>query len=156
MSTDEIGQEGNGRRVGDTEPIAQKDPERDAQLGTGLRQTQEDVTSITTGVALGAAADLALDHLTAQVTLRAVGVQRDLRPVEHSKQLGLVRLQPSQGPVQEVEAGRAAEEPVTPRLQAGRGAGARVEAIGFEIAVQPPDQQAYPIDFGPLPGGGTD
>ena len=63
-------------------------------------------------VAAGAAADLALGDLAADVVLRAVGVQRDLRAVEHHQQLGLVGVQPGEQAVEGGEAGAAPEDAV--------------------------------------------
>ena len=48
------------------------------------------------------------------VVLRAVGVQRDLRPLQHHQQFGLVGMQPSQQTVQRHEAGAAQKDAVEP------------------------------------------
>src|SRR5947209_4063684 len=62
-------------------PVSEIIPERDAKLGAGMHQAKKRVAAITAGIAAGPAADLALDD---------VGVQRNLRPVEHHQQLGFI------------------------------------------------------------------
>ena len=71
-------------------PAAKIIPESDAQLGASLGQTKEGVAAVATDVAAGATADFAFGHLTADVVLRAVRVQGNVRMVEHGQQLGLI------------------------------------------------------------------
>jgi hypothetical protein len=44
-------------------------------------------------------------------------VQRNVRPLQHHQQFGLVRPQPCQQPVQRDEAGAATEDTIEPRTQ---------------------------------------
>ena len=60
--------------AGDADAVAEIIPERDAKLGTGVHQTEKCVAAITTGVAVGSAADLSLDYVAANVALGAIGV----------------------------------------------------------------------------------
>ena len=45
----------------------------------GLGEAEEGVTAVAAGVASGACTDLALGDLAANVVLRSVGVERDMR-----------------------------------------------------------------------------
>src|SRR5580704_8247037 len=85
----------------DGEPAAEIIPESHAQLGAGLGQT----AAVATDVAAGATADFAFGHLTADVVLRAVRVQRNVRMVEHGQQLGVIGVQPLQQAIKSDEAG---------------------------------------------------
>jgi hypothetical protein len=49
-------------------------PDRDFELGAGLGQTEEGVSTITTDIAARAAADLSSGDVAADVVLRSVGV----------------------------------------------------------------------------------
>src|SRR5215471_17716223 len=89
-AADEVGKIRHGWLVRRSEPIAEIIPERYAEFGTGMHQAEESIAAISSCVAVRATADLALDDVTANVALGAIGVQRDLRPVEHGQQLGLV------------------------------------------------------------------
>ena len=80
--TDEARQAGDGGFIGDLEPCSEIIPEGDTQLAASLDQSEESIATIAPGVASGAAADLALGHLAADVVFRAVGVQRNFGPVE--------------------------------------------------------------------------
>ena len=93
-SSDEVGQVGDSGLVWDGEPGAQVVPERHSKLLAGFHQTQERVPAVASGVAAGSAAHPAPGHLDADVVLRAVGVQRDLRAVEHPQEFRLVGVQP--------------------------------------------------------------
>jgi hypothetical protein len=93
------------------EPAAKIISESDAHLGASLGQPEEGVAAVATDVAAGATADLASGHLTADVILRPVRVQRNVRMVEHGQQLGLVGVQQA---IKSDEAGVAAEDIVEP------------------------------------------
>src|SRR5271157_3968007 len=86
--------------VGHPEPGAEILPEGDAELAACLAEAEECVSAIAAGVAAGAAADGTLGHLAADVVFRAVGVQRNVRMVEHHEQLGLVGVQPLEQAIQ--------------------------------------------------------
>ena len=96
----------------DSEPAAEIIPDRDAELVAGLDETEECIATIPADVAPCAGADLAPRHLTADVVLRAVGVERDFGPFEHHQQLSLVGMQPCQQAIQRGEAGAAAEDAI--------------------------------------------
>ena len=66
--------------LGNTDAVAEIIPERDAELVAGVHQIEKCVAAITAAVAVGAAADLALDDVAANVALGAIGVQGNLRP----------------------------------------------------------------------------
>ena len=90
----------------DGEPAAEIIPESDAHLGASLGQPEEGVAAVATDVAAGATADFAFGHLTADVVLRAVRVQRNVRMVEHGQQLGVIGVQPLQQAIKSDEAER--------------------------------------------------
>ena len=77
--SDQVGQVWNDALAWDAEPVAEVVPEAEAELGAGLGQAEEGVAAVAAQIAVGAAADLAPGDLGADVVLRAVGVQRDLR-----------------------------------------------------------------------------
>ena len=108
---DEVCQARDAWLTWDEEPAAKIIPESDAQLGASLGQTKEGVAAVATDVAAGATTDLASGHLTADVILRPVRVQRNVRMVEHGQQLGLVGVQQA---IKSDEAGVAAEDIVEP------------------------------------------
>jgi hypothetical protein len=64
------------------------------------------IAAVATDVAAGATADFAFGHLTADVVLRAVRVQRNVRMVEHGQQLGVIGVQPLQQAIKSDEAER--------------------------------------------------
>ena len=107
----------HGRGTDDAEPGAEIVPERDAELPAGLAEAQEGVAAVASDVGLGSAADLALGHLAADVVLRAVGVQRNFRVIEHHQQFGLVGMQPLQQAIEGGETGGAQEDAVEARPQ---------------------------------------
>jgi len=80
---DYFGKERNCGAAGNEEPCAEIIPEGDAEFCAGLGEPEEGVAAVAAGVAAGSAADLAPDDLAADVVLRTVGVQPNLRPVEH-------------------------------------------------------------------------
>ena len=61
------------RVPGDFKPAAQIIPDRDAELVTGLEETEESVAAVPSDVASRASADLSPRHVTANVVFRAVG-----------------------------------------------------------------------------------
>ena len=120
------------RLAGDGKPRAEIVPEGDAELAAGLGQSEEGVAAVSTGIAACAAADLALGHLTADVVLRTVGVERDFGSLEHHQQLGLVGVEASEQPVEGDEAGAAREDAVEASPQGGLALLGRMIAIGFD------------------------
>src|SRR5271165_363242 len=138
-AADDIGEERYGGDVGNAEPGAEVVPEGDAEFLAGLAEAEEGVAAGATEVAVGAAADLALDHLAAQRGFRVVGVQRYLGMVEHLQQLGLVGIQPLERAIECGKAGGALEA----RLQLAAPAPGRRQPVGFQRGVKPPDQPAH-------------
>src|SRR5271165_4717434 len=114
-AADEVGEAGHRRGAGGTEPGAEIVPEREAELLARLAEAEEGVAAVAAGVGLGAAADLAFGHLAADVVLRTIGVQRDLRVVEHHQELGLVGVQPLEQAVEGGKAGGSQEDAVEAR-----------------------------------------
>ena len=94
------------------EPAAQIVPDRDAEFVAGPDETEEGVATIPADAASRPGADLAPCDLTANAVLRAVGMERYLRPVQHHQQLGLIGMQPLQQAIQRDEAGAAQEDAV--------------------------------------------
>src|SRR5438132_271299 len=77
-------------------------------------------------IAARAAADLAFCDLAADVVFGAVGVERNLRAVEHHEQFGFIGVEPGEQPVERGEAGASLEDPVEAGAQSGLAAGRRV------------------------------
>src|SRR3954453_1380928 len=90
---DEFGEERYGLAALDREPAAKIIPEANVQLGACLGQPEESIAAVASKGASRATADLAFGALAADVVLRAVGVQRDLRAVERHQQFCLVGVQ---------------------------------------------------------------
>src|SRR5271165_294582 len=126
------------------EPAAQIVPDRDAELVAGLGEAEESIPAVAAGIAACPGADLPPRDITADVVLRAVGVKRDLRPVQHHQQLSLVGMQPRQQAVQHNEAGAAEEDAVEPCTQCGTPARTGPEPVSLETGVETPDLAANP------------
>jgi hypothetical protein len=139
---DESGQGWDIGVVWHSETRAEIVPECDSELCAGLGEAEEGIAAIATGVASGASADLSLDDLAADVVLRSVGVERDFGPIEHHEQFAFVGMKPCEQAVEGDEAGFAAEDTVKPCPQGGLALAGRMLAIGFEIAIEPPDELA--------------
>ena|SRR5579863_9978226 len=73
----------NDLGVRNEEPSAEMIPECNAELGAGVHQGEEGVGAVTSIVTAGVVADLPLYDVAADVSLRAIGVQWYLRPIEH-------------------------------------------------------------------------
>ena len=84
-AADKIREREYGRLARNAEAAAEILPERDPQLGTSLGQSEEGVATVASNVAAGAAADLSLGHVTADIPFGAIGVQGDFRSVEHCR-----------------------------------------------------------------------
>src|SRR4028119_735485 len=91
--SDEVGQRRDGFGAGDAQSVPEVAVERDAELAAGPHQAEQDVAGGAPVLAHGAAADLPLGDAGPDVVLGAVGVQRDLRALEHAQQLGLAPAQ---------------------------------------------------------------
>jgi hypothetical protein len=149
-ATDEVCQARDTWLTWDEEPAAEIIPESDAQLGASLRQTKEGVAAVATDVAAGATADFAFGYLTADVVLRAVRVQGNVRMVEHGQQLGLIGVQPLQQAIKSDEAGVTAEHVVEPFVELGTPPRCRCDAVVFQIGVELPDQRTHKLLGGTL------
>src|ERR1700729_1283428 len=112
----------NYRASDDFESAAQVIPERDAEIVTRFGETEKSIATIPSDVAPCSRADLAPCHLTANVVLRSVGVERDFGSLQHHQQLGLIGMQPRQQAVQRGEAGGTQEDAIEARAQRGRPA----------------------------------
>src|SRR5215213_4800912 len=80
-------------------------------------EPEEGIAAIASTVTAGSGTDLAAGDLAADVILRAIGMQRDFRPLQHHQQFGFVGPQPRQKAIQRDEAGAAAEDVIEPRPQ---------------------------------------
>src|SRR5277367_6111279 len=107
----------NDNVSGHPEPAAQIVPDRDAELVAGLGEAQKCVATIATDIAPCPGTDLPPRDIATDIVLRAVGVERYFRPVQHHQQLRLVGMQPRQQAVQCDEAGAAEEDAVEPGTQ---------------------------------------
>src|SRR3954454_11383427 len=121
-----------------------------SELPAGLGQTREGVAAVAAAVAVRATADLTLGHLTADVVFRAVGVQGDFGAVEHHQQLELVGVQPLEQSIKYGKAGAAAEDAIKTRSQLAPPAGRRVELVGLQVGIEPPDQLTHILLGGSL------
>ena len=115
MSADDFGKQWNCEAPWNGEPCAEIVPECDVEFCASLGESEEGVAAVAAGIAASPAADLALGDLAANVVFRTVGVQRNLRPVEHHQQLGLVGMQPLEQAIESGEPGAAAEDAVEER-----------------------------------------
>jgi len=138
------------RVAGNAEPASEIIPERHTVLGAGLGDAEESVAAIASGVAAGSGADLTAGDLTADVVLGPIGMQWDVRLLQHPQQLGLVGMQPRQQPIQRDEAGAAAEDAIEPRAQHLATAFAGAGSISLEIGVEVPNQLAHALLSGPM------
>src|SRR5215213_2005915 len=115
---------GDERLPCDAEPAAQVIPERNSVLGAGLGETQKGIAAVTASLAAGAGTDLAADHLGADVVLRAIGVQWNVRPLQQAIERG--------------EAGAPAEDAVKSRAQDATATLAGMAAIALEVGIEVP------------------
>ena len=81
--------------------------------------------------------------MKADVALGAIGVERDLRPIEHHQQLWLVGVQSLEQAIERDEAGASAEDAVESGPQIAAPACGGFGAIRLEVIVEPPDQRAH-------------
>src|SRR3954470_14273949 len=72
------------------ESAAQIIPDREAEFVAGLGEAQKSVTAVAAGVGARPGTYFAPGDVAADIVLRAVGVQWNLRPVQHHQQLILV------------------------------------------------------------------
>src|SRR5271170_8164961 len=117
-------------------------PKFDAVLAAGLQEAEEGVAAVAADVGAGPAADLALGDVATDVVLGAVGVQRDIGPIEHLEQFALVGPLAGQQTIESGEAGLVAEDAVEPRRQDRLALRRGMAAPGLQIGVEEPDQAA--------------
>src|SRR5216684_4732679 len=141
-SADEFREVGDGSVSGDIEPGTEIIPEGDAELGAGFGEAEEGIPAVASGIAAGAAADFAFGDVAADVVFGAVGVEWDLRVIEHHQQFGFIGMQPGEQSIEGGKAGLALKDPVEAGAQRGLVFGGRIAAIGFQVAVEPPDKAA--------------
>src|SRR5215218_103269 len=139
---DELGQVRDSELLRDGEPCPEIVPEAETELGTGLGQAEEGVPAIAAHVAAGSAAHLAPGDLGPDVVLRSIGVQRDLRAIEHPEQLRLVGVQPREQPVQDDKAGPPPKDPIKPHAQFAPSSRDWLSPVSLEVTVEPPDQRS--------------
>src|SRR4051794_14483570 len=139
--------------IGAAQPGAEIIPEGEAELGAGFGEAEKGIAAIAPAIAAGAAADLALGHLAADGVFSAVGVQRDVRPIEGPQQLGFVGVEAGEQPIEGSKAGAALEDTVETGAQGGSALWCRISAVGLEVAVEPPDQRAHVLLRDTLPVG---
>jgi len=130
----------------DAEAVAEEPIAGDLQLGAGLHQAEHGVASGLAGFADGSTGDLAFGDDGADVVFGAVGVKRDLRPVEDAQQLGLSSMKPPQLAVQEDIAGLFKEDRVEPGAHHSCTLLIGVELEALEVRVKPPDQPPGQLD----------
>jgi len=88
----------------DAEPVAEIIPECDTEFGGGAHQSEECVATVAAIDTASSATELALGDMKANVALGAIGVERDLRAIEHHQQLWLVGMQPLEQAIERDEA----------------------------------------------------
>jgi hypothetical protein len=85
-----------------------------------VHQAEEDVATVAPGIAVGTAADLALDGVTAGVPARSRWYAADFRPLEDGEQFGLIGAEPQQQAIECGEAGAATEDAIEVGFSARR------------------------------------
>ena len=84
----------------------------EAAPGGGAHEAEESVAAVAAAGHLGAAADLSPGDVQADVALGAIGVERDLRAVEHGQQFRLVGVQACKQAVESGKAGASSEDAI--------------------------------------------
>src|SRR3979411_948604 len=124
------------------EPATEIIPDRDAELVAGLGQTEESIATVAAAIAACSGTDLPPCDVTADVVFGAIGVERNLRPLQYHQQCSLVGVQPREQTIQRGEAGTAAEDGIEPGPQRPRPTVGGVEPVSLEAGVEVPDQTA--------------
>ncbi len=114
-------------------------PEGDAEFPAGLHEAEEGILGLLSGLGAGAAGDLAPRDLTADVVLRAVGVEGDLGAVEDDQQLLLVGLETGQQAVQGGVAGAGRKERLEAPDELGSSSAAGRGLVVLEVGIEPPE-----------------
>ena len=84
--------------------------------------------------------------LAADVVFRPVGVERNFRPVEYGRQLGLVGVQPAEQPIEGDKAGPGGEQSIRTPAQRRLAAWRWLPAIRLKIGVEPPETASDPLN----------
>ena len=69
-------------------------------------------------------------------------MQWDIGVIQHGQQFSLVGMQPRQEAIKRDEAGVAAKDAIEAGAKLPATAGRGVEAVRFQISIEPPDQRA--------------
>src|SRR5450755_3849335 len=139
-AADEVWKLRDGRPAADAEPGAKIIPEGDAELPAGLSEPEKCVAAVATDVAVGSAADVAFGDLAADVVFRTIGVQRNVRVIEHHQQFVFVGMQPLQQTVKGDEAGAPLKDAIEARPHFTASTPRRREPVGLQVGIEPPDQ----------------
>jgi hypothetical protein len=141
-AADEIWKLRDGGAAADAESGAKIIPKGNAELPACLSEPEKRVAAVATDVAVGSAADVAFGHLAADVIFRAVGVQRNFRVIEHHQQFVFVGVQPLQQTVKGDEACTPLKDAIEARSQFTASTPRRLEPVGLQVGIEPPDQPA--------------
>src|SRR6185312_8019530 len=95
-------------------------------------QAEEGIARLLAGGGAGLTRDPAFGDEAADGGLRAVGVQRDVWPVEHKQQLVLVGVGPGDGLVELGKAGDPGEDSIEALLQRRSADGCRVVLVELD------------------------
>ena len=128
---------------GDAQPAAEVIPDGDAAFIAGLHDPEESIPAVTPGFAACPGTGFASCDVTTDIVFGAIGVKRDLWPIRHSQQFGLVRVQTLQKPVERGNASASKEDAIEPGVQCGGPALGWLRAVGLEVSVEVPDQAAH-------------
>ena len=115
MLADESGEAWDDRRFRQSEAVAKIIPEADGLLGACFISPRK-VATIAACIRTGSGGDFAARHLAANIVFRAVGVQRDLRALQHHEQFVFLCTKPRQEPVEGDEARLAGKDGVEPLM----------------------------------------
>jgi hypothetical protein len=102
--------------------------ERDAELAAGLQETQHDIARGPACIAHGATGDFSLGHASADVVFGTIGVERDLRTLQHPEQLEFASMKPRKEAIQKRVTRAARKDAIDPSprpLAQRRGRGIR-------------------------------
>ena len=142
-------------RPWDLEARAEVIEERDLEFGAGLGEAEHDVAGDASSFADRSAGDFSFGDDGADVVFGCVGVEGNLRPLEHAQQFVLVGEEALEEPVERGVSGSAFEDAVEAGSQFGGALWAGVGLERLELAIEPPDH--LPGDFDgvalPIVGG---
>lgn len=120
----------------DPQPIAERVPERQAELLAGLHQAEHAVARLPTVATDRAAGNLSLDDKSAQISFRGIGTERGFRPLQNLQQFFLAATQSKQQVIEVATTGSQRKDPIEPGLKATGCTGIRSLPIGFQSLVK--------------------